>query len=148
MLDNLQAVAAAAGGSLDDIVKLTLLLADLGDFAKVNEIMATRFTPALSRARDVSGGGAAQSGAESRSRACSYSIRRPSSVVRRKSAPAQEPKSGRKESKSKAAQPEQPKSANTLADKLARIGVSASRTSCCICRCATRIAPILPARAR
>lgn len=43
VLDNLQAVAAAAGGSLDDIVKLTLLLVDLGDFAKVNEIMATRF---------------------------------------------------------------------------------------------------------
>ncbi|HWZ72059.1 MAG TPA: RidA family protein [Casimicrobiaceae bacterium] len=43
VLDNLQAVAAAAGGSLDDIVKLTLLLADLGDFAKVNEIMAARF---------------------------------------------------------------------------------------------------------
>ena len=44
VLDNLQAVAAAAGGSLDDIVKLTLLLVDLGDFARVNEIMATRFT--------------------------------------------------------------------------------------------------------
>ena len=43
VLDNLQAVAAAAGGSLDDIVKLTLLLTDLGDFAKVNEIMAGRF---------------------------------------------------------------------------------------------------------
>jgi 2-iminobutanoate/2-iminopropanoate deaminase len=42
-LDNLQAVAAAAGGSLDDIVKLTLLMADLGDFATVNEIMAARF---------------------------------------------------------------------------------------------------------
>ncbi len=44
VLDNLQAVAAAAGGSLDDIVKLTLLLVDLGDFARVNEIMAARFT--------------------------------------------------------------------------------------------------------
>src|SRR5450755_2742803 len=43
VLDNLQAVAVAAGGSLDDIVKLTLLLVDMGDFAKVNEIMATRF---------------------------------------------------------------------------------------------------------
>jgi len=43
VLDNLQAVAMAAGGSLDDIVKLTLLLTDLGDFAKVNEIMASRF---------------------------------------------------------------------------------------------------------
>jgi len=44
VLDNLQAVATAAGGSLDDIVKLTLLLVDLGDFTKVNEIMAARFT--------------------------------------------------------------------------------------------------------
>src|ERR1700681_1674914 len=43
VLDNLQAVTAAAGGSLDDVVKLTLLLTDLGDFAKVNEIMAGRF---------------------------------------------------------------------------------------------------------
>jgi reactive intermediate/imine deaminase len=42
VLDNLQAVAAAAGGSLDDIVKLTLLLVDMADFAKVNEIMAAR----------------------------------------------------------------------------------------------------------
>jgi reactive intermediate/imine deaminase len=43
VLDNLRAVALAAGGSLDDIVKLTLLLADMGDFAKVNDIMASAF---------------------------------------------------------------------------------------------------------
>jgi len=43
VLANLRAVAEAAGGSLDDIVKLTLLLADMGDFAKVNEIMAAAF---------------------------------------------------------------------------------------------------------
>jgi reactive intermediate/imine deaminase len=43
VIDNLQAVARAAGGSLDDIVKLTLLLLDMSDFAKVNEILATRF---------------------------------------------------------------------------------------------------------
>jgi reactive intermediate/imine deaminase len=42
VLDNLQAVASAAGGSLDDVVKLTLLLVDMADFAKVNEIMAAR----------------------------------------------------------------------------------------------------------
>ena len=45
VLMNLGAVAKAAGGNLDDIVKLTLLMADLGDFAKVNEIMATYFKP-------------------------------------------------------------------------------------------------------
>jgi len=43
VLDNLRAVAEAAGGALDDIVKLTLLLADMADFAKVNEIMAAAF---------------------------------------------------------------------------------------------------------
>lgn len=37
---NLAAVAAAAGGSLDDLVKLTVYLADLNDFATVNEVMA------------------------------------------------------------------------------------------------------------
>jgi len=42
---NLRAVAQAAGGELDDIVKLTILLADLADFARVNEIMATYFKP-------------------------------------------------------------------------------------------------------
>jgi len=40
---NLQAVAAAAGGALDDIVKVSMLLMDLGDFAKVNEIQASFF---------------------------------------------------------------------------------------------------------
>lgn len=44
-LANLKAVAEAAGGSVDGIVKLTLLLADLADFAKVNEIMASYFKP-------------------------------------------------------------------------------------------------------
>ncbi|MCL2298133.1 MAG: RidA family protein [Proteobacteria bacterium] len=42
---NLRAVAQAAGGDLDDMVKLTILLADLNDFALVNEIMASYFTP-------------------------------------------------------------------------------------------------------
>jgi len=37
---NLAAVAAAAGGSLADAVKLTIYLTDLAHFAKVNEIMA------------------------------------------------------------------------------------------------------------
>jgi reactive intermediate/imine deaminase len=40
---NLRAVLAAAGGTLDDIVKLSILLADLNDFAKVNEVMAAEF---------------------------------------------------------------------------------------------------------
>ena len=40
---NLSAVAEAAGGTLDDVVKLTILMADLADFGKVNEIMASYF---------------------------------------------------------------------------------------------------------
>ncbi len=43
VLQNLRAVAAAAGGTLDDVVKVTLLLADINDFAKVNEIMGEYF---------------------------------------------------------------------------------------------------------
>jgi reactive intermediate/imine deaminase len=42
---NLRAVALAAGASLDDTVKLSILLFDLADFAKVNEIMASYFKP-------------------------------------------------------------------------------------------------------
>ncbi|MCB1947679.1 Rid family detoxifying hydrolase [Nitrosomonas sp.] len=40
---NLKAVAAASGGSLNDIVKLNIFLTDLEHFSLVNEIMATYF---------------------------------------------------------------------------------------------------------
>ena len=40
---NLRAVALAAGGSLDDMVKLSILMQNLSDFAKVNGIMAGYF---------------------------------------------------------------------------------------------------------
>ena len=51
VFNNLRAVATAAGGTLDDMVKVSVLLLDLGDFAKVNEIMATYFkTPYPARA--------------------------------------------------------------------------------------------------
>jgi reactive intermediate/imine deaminase len=43
VFDNLSAVAEAAGGSLADVVKLTVYLTDLGNFATVNEIMAEYF---------------------------------------------------------------------------------------------------------
>lgn len=43
VFQNLRAVADAAGGSLDDVVKLNIFLTDLAHFAKVNEIMATYF---------------------------------------------------------------------------------------------------------
>lgn len=41
---NLAAVATAAGGSLADVVKLNVFLTDLGDFPRVNEIMAQYFS--------------------------------------------------------------------------------------------------------
>lgn len=43
VLQNLRAVATAAGGSLDDVVKLNVYLTDLGNFTRVNEVMATYF---------------------------------------------------------------------------------------------------------
>ena len=43
VFENLKAVAEAAGGALADIVKLNVYLTDLGNFAKVNEAMATYF---------------------------------------------------------------------------------------------------------
>ena len=45
VFDNLAAVAAAAGGSLADTVKLTIYLVDLDDFTLVNEVMAEYFHP-------------------------------------------------------------------------------------------------------
>ncbi len=43
VFQNMRAVAVAAGGSMDDVVKLNIFLTDLGNFARVNEIMATYF---------------------------------------------------------------------------------------------------------
>ncbi len=43
VFENLKAVCEAAGGSLQDIVKLNIYLTDLGHFNSVNEIMSTYF---------------------------------------------------------------------------------------------------------
>ena len=43
VFDNLSAVAEAAGGDLQDIVKLNIFLTDLSYFGTVNEIMAEYF---------------------------------------------------------------------------------------------------------
>lgn len=45
VFENLSAVCEAADGSLDDIVKLTVFLTDLGNFPQVNTIMGQYFTP-------------------------------------------------------------------------------------------------------
>ena len=44
VFDNLKAVAEAAGGSLANVVRLTVYLTDLSNFAKVNETMARYFS--------------------------------------------------------------------------------------------------------
>jgi reactive intermediate/imine deaminase len=43
VFENLAAVAIAAGGTLDDAVKVNISLIDLNDFAEVNEVMAAVF---------------------------------------------------------------------------------------------------------
>ena len=51
VLDNLHAVLTAAGGGFDKVVKTTVFLADMNDFAAMNAVYAARFgshTPARS----------------------------------------------------------------------------------------------------
>ena len=43
VFENLKAVAEAAGGNLNDAVKLTIFLTDLDNFATVNAVMAEYF---------------------------------------------------------------------------------------------------------
>ena len=43
VFDNLEAVAIAAGGSLNDAVKITIFLTDLENFAAVNAVMEDYF---------------------------------------------------------------------------------------------------------
>jgi 2-iminobutanoate/2-iminopropanoate deaminase len=44
VLENLRAVVEAGGGSMDGVVKTTVFLKDMGDFAKMNEVYARYFT--------------------------------------------------------------------------------------------------------
>jgi reactive intermediate/imine deaminase len=44
VFENLKAVAMAAGGGLDDVVRLTVYLTDFANFTRLNEIMASYFT--------------------------------------------------------------------------------------------------------
>ena len=44
VLNNLKAVLEAAGSSMDEVVKTTIFLADLGDFEIVNKVYAEYFT--------------------------------------------------------------------------------------------------------
>lgn len=51
VLKNVGEVLAAAGTSMDKVVKTTVLLKNMGDFATVNEIYATYFTGEILPAR-------------------------------------------------------------------------------------------------
>ena len=43
VFDNLEAVCHAAGGGFDHVVRVTIYLVDLGQFATVNDLMSQRF---------------------------------------------------------------------------------------------------------
>ena len=43
-LANIEALLAVAGATFDNVVKTTVLLADIADFATVNEIYASKFS--------------------------------------------------------------------------------------------------------
>ncbi len=51
VLKNLMAVVEAAGGKSSNVIRTTIYLTDLNDFAKVNEIYAETFNEAVSPAR-------------------------------------------------------------------------------------------------
>ena len=44
VFENLQAVCVAAGGGMDDVVKVNLYLTNLANFSVINEVMARYFT--------------------------------------------------------------------------------------------------------
>ncbi len=44
VFENMKAITEEAGGSMADIVKLTILLSDLANFAEVNEVMMRYFS--------------------------------------------------------------------------------------------------------
>ena len=55
VFDNLKAVLAAADCTLDSVVKTTVFLDDIGNFAAVNEIYAEYFSGGVLPARPPSG---------------------------------------------------------------------------------------------
>jgi len=63
VFDNLQAVARAAGGDLDQVAKLNIFLTDLGNFPTVNQVMAEYFNEPYP-ARAAIGAAALPKGAE------------------------------------------------------------------------------------
>ena len=56
-LDNLKAVVEAAGLTMKDVVKTTVILADIQDFAAVNEVYGTYFDSEYPARAAFQGGG-------------------------------------------------------------------------------------------
>jgi len=59
-LENVKAIIEAAGGTMDDVVKTTVHLKDIADFARFNTVYATYFTgirPARTTVQSVLGEG-------------------------------------------------------------------------------------------
>ena len=46
VMSNLAAIVDAAGSNMDNMLKATILLTDMNDFAKMNEVYASYFTGA------------------------------------------------------------------------------------------------------
>ena len=53
VLENLKAVVEAAGGTLDDVVKTTVFLADMADFPELNTLYAEYFGEGNAPARST-----------------------------------------------------------------------------------------------
>jgi 2-iminobutanoate/2-iminopropanoate deaminase len=53
VLDNLSAVLAAAGTTMQSVVKTTVFLSDMGNFAAMNAIYGTYFSPDMPPARST-----------------------------------------------------------------------------------------------
>jgi 2-iminobutanoate/2-iminopropanoate deaminase len=47
VLENLKNIIAAAGSSMESVVKTTIYLTDMGDFSQVNEVYGEYFTESL-----------------------------------------------------------------------------------------------------
>lgn len=56
VFENLKAILEAAGSSLDKVVKVNVYLRDINDFAAMNEVYATCFTPPYPARTTIQGG--------------------------------------------------------------------------------------------
>jgi reactive intermediate/imine deaminase len=63
-LDNVAAVLGRHGASMDDVVKCTVMLADMGKWSRFNAVYAGYFKPGRLPARSVLGAGGLAAGAQ------------------------------------------------------------------------------------